>query len=321
MRILKRFLSSIAAVVLIGCLFFLFDSAGVFFNEISEGIADYNVITESQLKNKLPVQGTVYTVYDCIAVAYDSDSGDDEEFYYLIEFDEDKDLYMILETKAGSEIDDDIDALCDAYIFGDNDTLLESGVSVDGVLVENDSGVVGKFNEWKEDMLDYGEDSSSYSLVPYTLDCSYTVSSFHNEFIGSAAVLAIALIIMIAGIVLTVKGRKRNRIAANAGGAYIPQQSFGQPNNFGVQNPYNQQPNMYNQNNQYGQNNYYPQNIPQPNIPQAVNLSMNPNSQDPSNSTFIPTNSFKDSSVQDYNNQPSTVYAEEQKVSLDKKDY
>ena len=120
-------------------------------------------------------------------------------------------------------------------------------------------------------------------------------------------------------VIFFVKSRKNNIIAANGGGNFIPQQSFGQPVNFGVPNQYNQQPNMYNQNNQYGQNNYYPQYIPQ-----AANINMNANQvnpQNPNDSTFIPGNSFRDSSNQGNNNNSSTFYAEEQKVSLDKKDY
>ena len=319
MKRLIRILSWASAAVLIFCVIFAYDSAGVFFNEINGGIADYNIITESDLKKNLPVQGTVYTVYDCIAVSYNSDSGEDEEFYYLIEFDENNGLYMVLETKADTVLNNDIDALCDAYVLGGNDTLLQAGVLVDGVLVENDSGVVQKFNEWKEEMKEYGEDSSKYSLVPYTYDCSYTVDSFHSEFIKSAAGIAISLAVLIVMVVLFVKSIKNNSIPANGGGNFIPQQSFGQPGNFGVQNQYNQQPNIYNQNNQFGQNNYYPQNIPQ-----AANINMNANqvnTQNPNDSTFIPGNSFRDSSNHGNNSQSSTFYAEEQKVSLDKKDY
>lgn len=330
MRLLKRFLYSIVAVVLLVSLFLIADSAGVFFNEMSEGIADYNVITESQLKNKLPVQGTVYTVYDCIAIEYDSESGDDTAYYYLIEFDEDQDRYMILQTKAGSQLDDDIDALCDAYFSGDNDSLLQKGVEVDGILVENDSDVVKKFDEWKDDLNLLGEDTSNYSLVAYTYDCSYTVESYHNDFLGGSAVIIAALAVLITVIVISVKRKKKNTAAAPIPGNYMPPQNFGQPNNFGVPNQYNQQPNMYGQNN-YPQNipqsnipqpnipqPYIPQsNIPQPGFPQSAN--MNPNPQNPNGSAFVPS-SVAAPSVQDVNQTP-TMYAAEQKISLDKKDY
>ncbi len=304
MKILKIALSCISAVALLVSLYLVVDSASVFFNEMNGGIADYNVVSEEQLENKLPVQGTVYTVYDCIAVKYNPDSGEDEAFYYLIEFDEEQDLYMILQAPADTQFNNDISALCDAYILGDNDLILQNGVETDGILIENDLGLVDEFDSWKNKMSLQGEDISNYNLVSYTYDCTRSVDSFQDEFITGALVSVISLAILIILLVLIAKDKKST---APVGGNYFPQQNvgqpnFGQPNNgFGVQNQYNQMPNMYNQ------NNYNPQIIPQ-----AVNTN-------PNDSTFIPSSGAVPN-VQDCNPAP-TFYADEQKVSLDKTKY
>ena len=304
MKILKILLSCISAAVLLVSLYFVFDSAGVFFNELGSGIADYNVVSQDQLENKLPVQGTVYTVYDCIAVKYDADSGEDEAFYYLIEFDEGEGLYMLLQTPADTQLNDDIEALCDAYVLEDNDSLLQKGVNTDGILVKNDSELVNEFDSWKNKMSLLGEDTSNYNLVSYTYDCTYSVDSFHGEFIVSAIVTVISLAALV---VLLIAIKREKSSTAPVGGNYFQQQNigqpnFGQPNNsFSAQNQYNQMPNMYNQ------NNYNPQSVPQ-----AVNTN-------PNDSTFFPSSEAAPS-VQTYNPAP-TFYADEQKVSLDKTKY
>ena len=304
MKILKIVVSCILAMVLLVSLYFVFDSAGVFFKEVGSGIADYNVVSEDELTNKLPVQGTVYTVYDCIAVKYDADSGEDEAFFYLIEFDKDENLYMILQAPADTQLNDDISALCDAYILADNDSLLQKGVKTDGILVKTDSGIEDEFNSWKNNRSLLGEDTSNYNLVSYTYDCTYPVGFFHGIFIIST----IVTVIFIAALaVLLIAIKKDRNSTVPVGGNYLPQQNMGQPNvgqpnnSFGVQNQYNQFPNMYNQ------NNYNPQNFPQ-----AVNTN-------PNDLTFVPSSEAAPS-VQNYNPAP-TFYADEQKVSLDKTKY
>ena len=182
--------------------------------------------------------------------------------------------------------------------------ILQNGVETDGILIENDLGLVDEFDSWKNKMSLQGEDISNYNLVSYTYDCTRSVDSFQDEFITGALVSVISLAILIILLVLIAKDKKST---APVGGNYFPQQNvgqpnFGQPNNgFGVQNQYNQMPNMYNQ------NNYNPQIIPQ-----AVNTN-------PNDSTFIPSSGAVPN-VQDCNPAP-TFYADEQKVSLDKTKY
>ena len=305
-KLLRKFLFYASIVALIGSFFSLTDGAGVFFSKLSNGIADYNVISESQLKKNLPMQGTVYNVYGCVAVKYDESSGEDTDYYYLIEFDEEKDLYMILQVKADTQLDVDMDEFYNASILQDDVELLEAGVETEGVLVENDTGVVKKFNEWKKEESDNGIDTSGYTLVDYTYDCSYPISSFQREFITGSIIFLVAIAALVFAVILYLKTKISIQGGNPADSTFIPQQ------NYGGQVPQNQ----------LNQNNYYPQNNQQPNYPQMnvpIPTNLNPNSQNQNNTSFN-SNSFSNSSPNG-GDSSNSIYGSEQKVSLNKNDY
>ena len=80
---------SLAAVLLIAGIIFAVNGASVFFGSITGNIADYNSVSIYELKQGLPMKGTVYYIYDQVVVEYaQGGKGEKSEkaFYYAVPF-------------------------------------------------------------------------------------------------------------------------------------------------------------------------------------------------------------------------------------------
>lgn len=320
-RVLTRAIASIVFAVFLMSAAFAITSAGVFFSNIANGVSNIDTLSENDLEKNLPINGKVYYVNTLLAEEYnDEDSLDVENYYYLISMNTINEVYLIVKTSAYSSLDIDLENLYYADVPGgeDYEYLLYDGVSVDGVLVDNNSDVVNEYEKWKDRISsEYGEDMSNAILADYTLDCTETVSSICTRFIVSSVILFVFLGVLIFFIVVLVKQSK-------AGGMQTPAYSngYGQPNGFvpngsGVpQNNYIQNSSDIQQNgyapNASSNGQFIPQNgqsfIPQSNynqnaqsfIPQS-NYNQNPQS-------FIPQSNY-DQDIQSSIPQNPTINA------------
>lgn len=291
----RRFLFTILTAALLMCIVPMWLGAGVFFSRLSNGISNYNKTTEDQMQENLPMSGTVYMVYDCIAVEYSSDdSGETEDaYYYLIDCGTDDKKFMILKAGVNTAVRYQLEDLCEAF-YNDNDDLLSQGVRVEGALKKNDKDVLAKYEDWKSDWSEIGIDLSDYGIVPYTFDCTMAIKDYTIMFCLGAGGLTLFLIITILVIVLISKNTKK-AAAAN-----------------------------YNQQNMYGQMGYIPQqnlgnSVQQPipqmnNIPQSTYNNQNTQMQD-SPTVMMQYNDFNGYQSMQNNNQT------DDKVSLDKRNY
>lgn len=273
---------AIVAVIILGVLGYSFTSigAGAFIGRMTGGVKNYNTVAESELAKNAPMNGRVYYVIDCIVEEYTettSKSGttstSTDAYYYLIPFEDD--VVMIMKTAANSDFEEQIDHLYYADIDEEYEYLLDEGVALDGILVENDDEVLEYFDEWCDEY-----DMEDVTVVPYTLDCTKTVSERCNFFY----VGMLMWLILIGGIVLVIviwrKSRNTVQPQPTAVGAYQPSNNFGASNQYGSND-------FYAGNNQYQpqQNNGYVQQGVQPSnqfIPQQSNQQ---------NSQFIPQSS------------------------------
>lgn len=202
MNKLKNFLTTISILLLFFGISLMVISGGSVSGLFGK-VADYNTVEKEDLSNRLLMDGYVYGVIDCIAEGYTetttygtvTDTTTDS-FYYLIPF-EDKE-FMVIEIPSDSDLKTQIDALWEAF-YGEDETneLLENGVYVSGVLEENESDLVGLFDEWK---VKYGFED--YSIVEYTLDCTIPIERINMLFgiglcmVGAFVVLLIIVIIV-----------------------------------------------------------------------------------------------------------------------------
>lgn len=310
---LSSVLVAITIALLAGGIALIGSGGGAFFGKLAYGISDYNSIQENELKKDLPMQGTIYYIYDCIVTEYtkNSDTGVEtvDAYYYAVPFEGNS--VLLVKVDADSYIETQMDKL---YYAPDNETyeyMFETGVNVEGVLVKNDSEVLDFFDEWKDEYESdfkyyYSIDISDFEPVAYTLDCTNSIQTLCTRFIiGAVMVIATILLWVIFIVVISKKGKNNAPI-----GAYGTQ-------NYGTQN--------------YGTQNYGQNNAAQPNygdttnsfIPQQSNINTQQNA--PVNS-FIPqssTNTFQ--SQQSNNTQPSSSFgfgaapqADNNKVDLSK---
>ena len=175
----------------------LSSGSGAFFSQMANGTCDYYTMTHSDLQKNLPVNGTCYVVYDCIATYVTSETNKttgkttetDSAYYYVVPLDEE--YFMLVKTRANSQLTEDFDRLVDAFWYEDESPyydMLDTGAKLDGILVKNDSKVVNYYNEWIEEMELKDE---SYLLSDYTLDCTKTVAARIKEFwVGMVLLLA-----------------------------------------------------------------------------------------------------------------------------------
>lgn len=236
-RVFGRVIASIVCVVFLMSAAFAITSAGVFFSNIANGVSNIDNLSESDLKKNLPINGKVYYVNTLLAEEYDEDSLEAENYYYLVSMNTINEVYIIVKASAYSSLDIDLENLYYADVPGgeDYEYLLYDGVSVDGVLVDNNSDVVNEYEKWKNKISDeYGEDMSSAILADYTLDCTETVSSICTRFIVSSVILLVFLGVLIFLIVMLVKQSKTGDMQTSAyNNGYVGQpQGYGQPNSF-----------------------------------------------------------------------------------------
>lgn len=277
---------AIVVVVLLGVFGYSFTSigAGAFIGNMTTGVLNYNTVTEDELVKNAPVNGKVYYIIDCIVQEYTettSNSGSTstktDAYYYLIPFEDD--TVMIMKTDADSEFEEQIDDL-----YYDDEYLMEEGVALDGILVENDDEVLDYFYEWCDDY-----EMDDVTVVPYTLDCTKTLSERCNFFY-----LGIVMwLILIGGIVLVIVlwRKSRRTVQPAAVGAYQPVNNFGENNQYNANNMYGAG-NQYNANNMYGADNQYQAQQGTGYDPQNTQSSSYiPQQSDAQNSQYIPQSS------------------------------
>ena len=314
-RAITRLLTTFIAMFIILGIWFVVMSAGVVFTKMSNGIADYNTMSESQLKNHLPVQGTIYTVYDCIATQYSSENGveTDEAYYYLVEFDDENGLFMVIKTNADSALTDKIDELCDAF-YSDNEEVLIKGVYVDGALVKTDSGVVEQYDSWVSDMKELGVDLSDCDVLDYTLDCTTSYNTYKFLFLLGVGMITVFLVVLVLFVIKFLRPKKNTVPVQNQ------YQNQYQPNNYYPQNniPQSNVPQSYIPQSNIPQSNIPQSNIPQPNIPQPSIPQPNV----PQQNASQPANqAAAQNSAANYDPYKTIYSNDPERISLNKKDY
>lgn len=275
------------AVVFLGVFGYSFTSigAGAFIGNLTTGVLNYNTVSEEELVKNAPVNGKVYYIIDCIVEEYTettsssgSTSTKTDAYYYLIPFEDD--TVMIMKTDADSEFEDLMDDL-----YYDDEVLMEEGVALDGILVENDDEVLDYFYEWCDDC-----EIDDVTVVPYTLDCTKTLSERCNFFYLGM----VMWLILIGGIVLViVLWRKSRRTVQPAAIGSYPQASnqYDANNIYGANNMYGAD-NQYSANNMYGADNQYQaQQGTGYNSQNAQQSNYIPQQSDAQNSQYIPQSS------------------------------
>ena len=229
------FIISIIVAMLIGGIFLMIAGAGGFFGKLSYGIADYNSVAEADLKKNLPVQGTIYYIYDCIVTEYSTDDNGNQKadaFYYAVPFD--NNTVLIVKVKANSALETEMDKLYKAQDDSTYEYMFTSGVALNGILEENDSEVLRLFDDWKDTYKDsfkkaYNIDISNFSTVSYTLNCTSSLSALSGMFIGGLIMVLVVVALIILFIVKYMNG-------GNKGYTPTPQFAggYGNPNNTGT---------------------------------------------------------------------------------------
>lgn len=235
-------IKSISIMLLIGGIALMAIGGGAFFGKLSYGIANYNTVKESSLQKNLPMQGTVYYIYDCIVTEYTtSDSGSEtvDAYYYAVPFE--GDTVLIVKVDADSYTETQMDKLYYAPDDKDYEYMFTTGVDIDGVLIANDGEVLDFFEEWKDTYASdfktyYNIDISNFTPAAYTLDCTKSIQTLCNMFLFGAGMVVVIVLIWIIVLVKISKGGRNNAAMA---GAYN-NQGYGVPNygtqNYGTQN-------------------------------------------------------------------------------------
>ena len=347
-RVFGRLIAGIVILVIFVCGSLLISTAGVFFSNMSDGVLNIENLSDSDLKKNLPINGKVYYVNTVLAEEYDeSDSSNILNYYYLVDFDMKNEIYMIVKVKANSSLDVSLENLyyADLEEGEEYEYLLDEGVAVDGVLIENDSQVISEYDSWKDSISGYGFDMSGAKLASYTLDCTETVSSLCTQFIVSFVILLLLVAALVFIIITLIKQSKASKVQT-------PVYTTGFTGINGQQNGYN----SYNPNASAAPQNGFVPNAPQPQsfqqngypvggVPAQQNVYPSggapvqqngyiPNS--PSNQQFIPQASYDRNSqnsqsgqsfipqspnLQDSLNQNSQNGTSVDKISLKKEDY
>ncbi len=234
-----RLIITIITALLLGGIFLMIAGSGGFFGKIQYGIADYNSVSEADLKKNLPIQGTVYYIYDCIATEYSTDDDGNEKvdsFYYAVPFDDN--TVLLVKVKATSALETEMDKLYQATDDSTYNYMFTSGVAVDGILKYNDGDIIDLFDEWKATYTDnfkraYDIDISGFTCVGYTLDCTSSVSTLSNMFIAGLVMVIIVVVLLVIFIIKFFNiGKKGYTPAPQYNGGY------GIPNSTGT-NGYN----------------------------------------------------------------------------------
>lgn len=177
--------SSIAPKCVVGALFLIvsiiisFPCAGVFFNRtLGGGIFDINEVRESELRKNLPIEGDLFSVTAHYGDGYIESSGifSADNYYYLIPFGENK--LMLMKTASGTDIYQDVSNLLRASSSSDSSSA--NSLFVSGVIKKNTAGAEEYYKQFSEN-----NGLSEYELVPYTLDCSKTISQYCTRFLIS----------------------------------------------------------------------------------------------------------------------------------------
>ena len=201
-----------------------------FFGKITNGMKSYNTIAESELKNNQPLNGKIMYIYDCIRYEYTEDDDGNQtvtSYFYTVPFEENK--VMIVETKASSSAEKEMDKLYNAPDYDEYAYMLDKGVEVEGLLVKNDPDVVSSFNKWKSDeenieffINNYNIDISNFEPVGYTFDLTSNIKGYTVKFFGGVALLVITIGAW-AAFFIFLKGGNKKLAPANA----YNQQNFG----------------------------------------------------------------------------------------------
>ncbi|MBQ2604411.1 MAG: hypothetical protein II589_05195 [Clostridia bacterium] len=212
-----------------------FNGSKGFFGKISNGMKSYNTISESELKKNQPINGTIYYIYDCIGYEYTEDDNGvktAKSYFYTVPFEDDK--VLIVKTNANSYTETQMDQLLFAPDQEEYKYLLERGVDIEGLLVKNDSDVVGFFNNWKENQdnvdlfrNDYNIDITNFEPVPYTLDLSMSMSKYTSFFFIGTGILIITIGAWVAFFIFIKGSGTRTLKAPNSYNQPYGQQSFG----------------------------------------------------------------------------------------------
>jgi len=225
-----------------------FEGSKGFFGKITNGMKSYNTIAESELKNNQPINGKIMYIYDCIRYEYTEDDNGNQtitSYFYTVPFEENK--IMLVETKANSSTEKEMDSLYKAPDYDEYAYMLDKGVEIEGLLVKNDSAVVSSFNTWKSNQenidffkSNYNIDISNFEPVAYTLDLTSNMAGYTTKFFIGAGLLVITIGGWIAFFIF-LKGGNKKLSPANAYNQTYGQQNFGtvglgtQPN-YNVQN-------------------------------------------------------------------------------------
>ena len=152
---------------------------------------DFENITFSEAQKNLIVEGRCYKIVDCIVSSEIKDENGRildyperkrkyfNSYYYIVKTPDDS--LMFMKTSVHSKLTDMSDKLLLAAMQEESPyaDMLESGIPVDGILIDLDAEFIRFFREW-DSMGNYG----SLSLYPYILDCKQPLFLRIIEFFG-----------------------------------------------------------------------------------------------------------------------------------------
>lgn len=164
----------VGALFLIVAIIISFPCAGVFFNKtLGGGIFDLGDTIEGELRSNLPMEGDLSSIAACIGDQYSDSTGTltKDSYYYLIPFDG---KLMLLKTVSGTDAYEDVANLWRALSRADGTD--ETSVFVSGIIKKNSSSATEIYEQFSAD------NNLSEELIPYTLDCTKTVSQICVRF-------------------------------------------------------------------------------------------------------------------------------------------
>ena len=181
--------------------YFLISGTNAFVSELSGKTCDFENITFSDMQKNLIVDGRCYKIVECIVSSEIKDENGRildyperkikyfNSYYYIIKTPDDS--LMFMKTSVHSKLTDMSDKLLLAAMQEESPyaDMLESGVPVDGILIDIDPAFIRFFKEWDSTHI-YGLES----LAPYVLDCTQPVFLRIIEFWVGVILLILFLI-------------------------------------------------------------------------------------------------------------------------------
>lgn len=192
---------------------------------MSNGTTELYDLEASKMQKSMPVNGECSVVYELIGSYVTEETskytGKTTEttnaYYYAIPMLGDEDYCMLLKTSANSAMTAYADKAVEVYWDDDAtwDDVFAHSFKVDGILTTNDPEIAGFYNEWVDSWAESEEDREGFTLAPYTLDCTRTVSARLKAF-WAGIVLLVAFIGAAVFAIFTYVSKRRQRLSMPA---------------------------------------------------------------------------------------------------------